>query len=221
MVEKTVPLKVIIQMEDITDADKELASNAVLIFLLLNLRVSNCILWAKLKRLERSIAFPARLPNLMTFAPSAILQERLVFLRQNLLPLITHREFSSPTRTWCHHSVDVSTPACTFARRRCICRTFRWLTCWSDCCTAVLWRRVVASDSIRVRRWRCWTILRRFGPPCSPPCLVCRCCANHNACHAYCVLSCLLCISWSQYHACNAHPYSHCTSFPQWHAHPT
>lgn len=44
MVEKTVPLKVIIQMEDITDADKELASNAVLIFLLLNLRVSNCIL---------------------------------------------------------------------------------------------------------------------------------------------------------------------------------
>ena len=44
MVEKTVPLKVIIQMEDITDADKELASNAVLIFLLLNLRVLNCIL---------------------------------------------------------------------------------------------------------------------------------------------------------------------------------
>ena len=37
MKEKTVPLEVIIQMEDITDGDRELAANAVVLSFLLNL----------------------------------------------------------------------------------------------------------------------------------------------------------------------------------------
>ena len=41
MKEKTVPLEVIIQMEDITDGDRELAANAVVLSFLLNLRALN------------------------------------------------------------------------------------------------------------------------------------------------------------------------------------
>ena len=43
MKEKTVPLEVIIQMEDITDGDRELAANAVVLSFLLNLRALNSI----------------------------------------------------------------------------------------------------------------------------------------------------------------------------------
>lgn len=43
MKEKTVPLEVIIQMEDITDGDRELAANAVALSFLLNLRALNSI----------------------------------------------------------------------------------------------------------------------------------------------------------------------------------